>query len=154
VANLGILLKEEITRLSRREIRKQTALLHKTSASYRRDIAALKRRLAAVERSSKLVDKKFAKVGSADVATTATTSKPMRFVAKGFKSLRQRLGLSAAQMGKLLGVSEQSIYNWESKKTLPRRAQLPAIAELRGQGKRDVSLRLNAAATSRRKREK
>jgi DNA-binding XRE family transcriptional regulator len=39
----------------------------------------------------------------------------MRFVAKGFKSLRQRLGFSAAQIGKLLGVSEQSIYNWESK---------------------------------------
>jgi transcriptional regulator with XRE-family HTH domain len=64
---------------------------------------------------------------------------PMRFVAKGFRVLRYRLGLSASQMGKLLVVSEQSVYNWEPKVAIPRRVHLPAIAHLRGLGKREVT---------------
>ncbi len=142
--NLGALLKEEIVRLSRREIRKQTAGLQKTSASYRRDIAAAKRRLAVLERAFKQAEKTIARTAPASASAPANAH--MRFVAKGFKSLRQRLGLSAAQIGKLLGVSEQSIYNWESKKATPRRSQLPAIAELRGLGKREAMSRLASAS--------
>jgi DNA-binding transcriptional regulator YiaG len=152
VPNLGALLKEEFVRLSRREIRKQTAGLQKTSASYRRDIAAAKRRLAVLERAFKQAEKTIARATPASASAPAAAQ--MRFVAKGFKSLRQRLGLSAAQIGKLLGVSEQSIYNWESKKATPRRSQLPAIAELRGLGKREAMSRLSASASKKTKRKK
>lgn len=148
--NLGAFLREEIVRLSRREIRKQTAALQKTSASYRRDIAAAKRRLAVLERAFKQAEKTMSRAAPARASEPASAQ--MRFVAKGFKSLRQRLGLSAAQIGKLLGVSEQSIYNWESKKAIPRRSQLPAIAELRGLGKREAMSRLNASTSKKTKR--
>jgi DNA-binding transcriptional regulator YiaG len=150
VPNLGTLLKEEIVRLSRRENRKQTATLQKTSAAYRREFAAMKRRLAVLERAFKQTEKTIAR--AAPAKESAPESASMRFVAKGFKTLRQRLGLSAAQLGKLLGVSEQSIYNWESKKAVPRRSQLPAIAELRGLGKREAMSRLSASAGKKGKR--
>ena len=42
-------------------------------------------------------------------------------------------------MGKLLEVSEQSIYNWETKTAVPRRSMLPRIAQLRGKSKREVA---------------
>ena len=73
-----------------------------------------------------------------------TTS--VRFSAKGLASQRQRLGLSAAEMGLLLDVSAQTIYNWEAGKSRPRQQQLAAIAALRGLGKRQVKVRLTELA--------
>jgi len=56
----------------------------------------------------------------------------------GFKTLRQRLGLTAEAIGILLGVSAQTIYNWEAGNTRPRDEQMVRIVMLRGMGKRDV----------------
>ena len=147
--NLGAMLKEEIVRLSRRENRKQTAALQKASAAYRHEFAAMKRRLAALESALKQAQRTNVRSAPSNESTPAAS---MRFVAKGFRSLRHRLGLSAAQIGKLLSVSEQSVYNWESKKATPRRSQLPAIAELRGLGKREAMSRLSAAAPKKKRR--
>ena len=70
----------------------------------------------------------------------------MRFSAKGFATLRTRFGLSAADMGRLLGVSGQTVYNWEGRKSVPRKSQLAALAQLRGLGKREARARLEALA--------
>ena len=68
----------------------------------------------------------------------------LRFRVAGFANLRKKWGLSAAEMGQLLGVSAQSVYHWESGKSRPRAAQLAAIAAVRGLGKREVAARLAA----------
>ncbi|MBU3710747.1 MAG: helix-turn-helix transcriptional regulator [Limnohabitans sp.] len=56
--------------------------------------------------------------------------------------LRKKLGISAAEMGQLLGVSAQSVYHWETGKTKPRASQLAAIAAVRKLGKRAVAAKL------------
>ena len=137
--NIGNLLREEIARISRREMRKQLAVLQRSSAAYRREIAALKRHVAQLTRDAARAGR--VKPAAAPQAEDSSTRR--RFVASGFRSLRHRLGLSAAQMGRLLNVSEQSIYNWETKVATPRRAMLPRIAELRGKGKREVMAQLD-----------
>jgi DNA-binding transcriptional regulator YiaG len=75
--------------------------------------------------------------------TTTSDEKQTRFVAKGLVSLRKRLGLSASDLARLIGVSMQSVYNWERKKATPRREQVAAIAALRGIGKREALQRLD-----------
>jgi transcriptional regulator with XRE-family HTH domain len=65
------------------------------------------------------------------------------------RSLRARLGLSAPQLARLLGVSEQSVYNWETKKATPRKEQLNAIIAMRGIGKREAHARLDAVKPAR-----
>jgi len=139
--NIGTLLKLEISRLCRREIRKEVAAVKKASASYRRDIAALKRQMLVLERKAAMV----AKQTSAAVTKAPSTlpDRPVRFVAKGLRSLRARLGLSAPQLALLLGVSEQSVYNWETKKATPRKELLAAIIALRGVGRREAHQRLD-----------
>ena len=62
------------------------------------------------------------------------------------------MGLSAAQMALLLGVSEQSVYNWETKKATPRKEQLAAIIAMRGIGKREAQERLDAIKSPRSKK--
>jgi len=145
--NIGAFLKAEILRLGRREIRKEVAGVKKASASYRRDIAALKRHVIALQRKSAVLEKRTSvPIGS---KSPALPTRPVRFVAKGLRSLRARLGLSASQLALLLGVSEQSVYNWESKKATPRKEQLAAIIAMRGIGRRETQSRLEAIKSSR-----
>ena len=137
--NIGTLLKQEISRLCRREIRREIEGTRKASAAYRRDIAALKREVAALRREMAVRTRRAA---SSAPEAAAPAGRPMRFVAKGLRSLRTRLGVSQAQFARLIGVSDQSVYNWEGKKATPRKEQLAAIAALRGMGKREVQQRL------------
>ena len=144
MSNIATLLKAEISRISRREIRSQVQPLRKASAAYRREIAALKREVQNLRRQTSLLAKRTAKPVEATAANASTP--PLRFVAKGLRSLRKRLGLSAPDLARLLGVSDQSIYNWELKKTVPRTEQLIAIATVRSLGRREALARLEAIA--------
>ena len=142
--NIATLLKDEIKRLSRREIRTTTDSLKKASGQHRADVAALKRRLDAVERTLKQLVKLFARSGSASSASPDTApSKPIRYSAKRFLVHRQRLALSAADAGFLLNVSPQTVYNWETGKTRPSPGQMPVIAAFRKLTKRHAREILN-----------
>ena len=142
--NIASVLKEEVIRLARKELRSETEGLKKASAQYRSDIAGLKRRVAALEKQASRFEKKAAGKATPQAADDATTR--IRFSAKGLVTQRQRLGLSAADMGVLLSVSAQTIYNWEAGKSKPRQQQLIAIATLRGMGKRKAKAKLEELA--------
>ena len=139
--NIGAVLKDEIERLCRKECRRQVEPLRKAAAGHRRDIAALKRNVVALERQNAVRTRRAAKVAAPQAEHDG---RPMRFVAKGLASLRARLGLSAEDLGRLLSVSGQSVYNWEKGKASPRKEQLIALASLRSVGKREAQARLEA----------
>lgn len=137
--NVATFLKAEIVRLARKEARNELAALRKASAGHRRQIAALKREVAALQGKAKALAKQAGrKIEPSEPATD------VRFQARGLRSMRAKLGLSAAELAKLIGVSQQSVYNWEHEKASPRAAQVAALAALRGLGKRAVRLRLEA----------
>lgn len=147
--NIAALIKSEIVRLSKKEIRSAVQPLRKSAATHRREIAALKRVITSLERQAKQLAKK---APAHDGAKSMSGEKPIRFVAKGLLSLRKRLDMSAPELARLLGVSTQSVYNWEHKKALPRKEQVAAIAALRPLGKKEAHQRLDASARpSRRK---
>ena len=161
MASLVTALKEEISTLARREVRRQTAPADKAAARCARDIAALKREVQALERD-------LASVGTPPPGTTvppkktsgrtppgrraarkvrakSTSAKPSPrspFSGEALKAHRQRLGLSAENYGKLLGASGLSVYNWEQGKTHPRKSSVDAWTEIRRIGKRNAAKRL------------
>src|SRR5437764_9649848 len=143
--NIGALLKQEIVRLARKESRAEGQANKKASAQHRRHIAALRRQVATLERQVALLRR-----STLDRQQTAATASPqkLRFVAKGLKSHRSRLGLSAADYGKLVGVSAQSVYNWEQGNASPRPEQLKRIAALRAISKRDAHAQLARSGAS------
>jgi DNA-binding transcriptional regulator YiaG len=151
--NIGAILKDEISRLCRREIRKQVQPVRKVSAGYRRDIAALKRQLQELQRRTSVLAKRTAAQPAASDAGTEPV-RASRFVAKGLRSLRARLGLSASDLARLMGVSDQSVYNWELKKSSPRKAQLAMLATIRTLGKREAQARLEALKVPRSRKKK
>lgn len=139
--NVGAILKSEITRLSRKTVREQIGPLHTTTNSLRKQHAALKKQVQELQRELAQLRRASERARPEPEAVNGTQH---RFSAKGLKSLRDRLDLSAGDFGLLLDVGGQTIYNWESEKTIPRPAQLPAIAELRSIGKREARRRVEA----------
>ena len=144
MANIEFVLKEEIVRLARKELRNETERLKKASAQYRSEIAALKRRSVALEQQISRLEKDATK--KIEVKANPEVATKVRFTAKGFKTLRHRLGLTAELIATLLGVSAQTIYNWEAGNSSPREQQLVRIVMLRGMGKREVDAILEELA--------
>lgn len=139
--NLATALREEISRLARKEIRSELATLKKQSAQYRRDIAALKRQNDEQARELAFL-RKQEKKRLADEPVPASEGEDVRFSPKWLKSHREKLGISAEKYGKLIGASGLSVYHWESGKTTPRDAQKAKLASIRGIGKREAEKRL------------
>ncbi len=138
--NLAQTLKEEIARLARRELRRETKTVRKASAQHRRTLAELKRQVKKLQRQTALLEKQVCQCCSS--VPTAIEPKKVRFTAKGLRSERKRLDLSAADYAKLVGSDLKSIYRWESGKARPRQAQVLALAAVRGLGKREVAAKL------------
>ena len=164
MANLANALKEEIGRLAQKEVRQQTAGTVKSTAQCEREIAVLKRQvqdlrrelssLRSQERSRQTESKKTSKstaTGQKNGKATGAAPAPARqsartssFSADRLKAHRERLGLSADNYGKLIGVSGLSIYNWEQERARPRKSSIEALMSIKGLGKRKAKERLEA----------
>lgn len=146
MSDIQKLLRAEISRLARREIRSEIDSLKKASAQQRSAIAELRRQVDLLQRQVKQLSKLSAK-GAAEPAEANTESggqPARRFSASRLAAHRAKLGLSAAAYGQLVGVSGQSIYNWEQGNARPRPAQLQALVAVRSKTRRD----LNSASAS------
>jgi DNA-binding transcriptional regulator YiaG len=139
MANIASVLKEEIRRLAKREIRAETGKTKRAIVQYRRDIAQLKRLLA--EQAKKIATLQN-RAGTPAEKPAEEDGEKSRFSPRSVKAQRTRLGLSAADYGKLVGVSPLTIYAWEQGKSRPRKAQLAALVAVRGIGKRGALQKL------------
>ena len=138
--NLNAALREEITRIARKVVRSQVSPVKASSAAHRRSIARLKREIESLRRE--LVGLRRRPSGSA-TPEPADEAASIRFSARSVVAQRKRLGLSAENFARLVGVTGQTIYNWESGKR-PRPAQLQALAGVRTIGRREAVRRLEA----------
>lgn len=135
--NFALVLKAEIARIARKEVRLATDPLKKAILGHRSEIAALKRSLHGLEQQLRRLGRP-GREASSPTASSDTSGKDTRFSAKGLASQRRRLGLSAEKLGRMFGVSGQTVYLWEAGKARPRAKHMPAIVALRALGKKDV----------------
>ena len=139
--NLAATLKEEIQRLAKKEIKAQTGSTKQAVAKYRGEIASLKRQMREQEKKIAFLEVQEQKRLEQPQAT-GESAEGIRFSARSVKAQRERLGLSAANYAKLVGVSGLTIYNWEQEKSRPRKEQLAALVAVRGIGKREALAKL------------
>ena len=139
--DVASVLREEIGRLARKEIRQQVGPIKKTNTELRRTVSALKNEVTALQRKVTFLEKQEKR--RLEVEPEENPDKAVRFSPKWVKADRQRLGLSAKNYGTLVGVSSLTIYSWESGKSKPRAKKLAAWAEVRGMGKREAQRRLD-----------
>ena len=141
--NLAGTLKDEIRRLARKEVKAATGTMQKSVVQYRREIAGLKRTLQAQEKEIAALAKRQEN-GQSEPAMTGEAEEKVRYSAKSVRSQRKRLGLSAADFAKLVGVAPLTIYQWEHGKNRPRKAQLQRLVAVRDIGRREAQRRLEA----------
>ena len=149
--NLATALKDEIRRLAKKEINAATRSTKQAVAQYRRDIANLKRLVRVQQKEIAFLRiqerKRLSQPPSIDEPVEG-----VRFSARSVRAQRQRLGLSAEDFGKLVGVSPMTIYNWEHDKGRPKDDRLAAFVALRNVGKREAVKKLEMLAGRPRKR--
>ena len=151
MTTLAIALKDEIRRLARKEIKAQTGHTARMVAQYRREIARLKRQQREHEKKIAFLEGQTRKTLHSPAAAAELNGR-VRFSARSVKAQRQRTGLSAADYAKLVGVSPLTIYNWEHRKSRPRKEQFAALVALRGLGKREAQAKLGLLAAAQKNR--
>ena len=138
VANV---LRQEINRLARKEVNAGVQALKKSNAQYRRDIAELKRQVKALSGQVAFLQQQERKRAATKAPDAGAENR--RFSSRGLKAHRGKLGLSAADYARLVGVSAQTVYNWERGRSRPAEQQLAALVAVRGLGKREALRRLD-----------
>ncbi|OHB77936.1 MAG: hypothetical protein A2W31_16450 [Planctomycetes bacterium RBG_16_64_10] len=141
MANLAVTLKEEIQRLAKKEIKAQTGSTKQAVAQYRREIAQLKRQTREQERKIAFLEAQERKRLS-QPRSEQESVEGIRFSARSVRAQRERIGFSAKDYARLVGVSPLTIYNWEQGKSRPQKAQLTALVAIRGIGKREALAKL------------
>ncbi|MDA1193707.1 MAG: helix-turn-helix transcriptional regulator [Planctomycetota bacterium] len=139
--NIAVVLKDEVFRLARKELRQHLPALKKTIVEQRHAIADLKRRVLELERNQQFLKKQETRRLKTKPSSPAAAD-GLRFSPKWVSADRKRLGLSAKDYAGLVGVSMLTIYNWEKGKSKPQARQLAALASVRGLGKREALRRL------------
>jgi DNA-binding transcriptional regulator YiaG len=139
--DIAAVLREEIRRLARKEVKNQLLKARRATARYRSDIASLKRLVKLQERRLASLEAQQSKGPTGKAASNDATG-GARFSARSVRAQRKRLRLSAEQYAALIGVSPQTVYLWERGKVRPKQAQFAALVSARSLGRREAIARL------------
>ncbi len=147
MAGMAQAIKDEIIRLAEKEARKQTAALEKEIRDLRKAVTKLQSAKAPA------VSGKKGRRGRPAKASSAAGDEP-QLTGGDIRRLRAKLKLTQADMAKLLGVSAQSIYNWEKKRGAIRfrNTTRKAIVRLLDMDRDDAHKKLDNTAGTRRGR--
>lgn len=114
-------LKAEVTRLSRKEIKKELEPIKRVNAAQRGLIANLRRDVTELQREVARLQKDLEKQPA---PMEATEEKSFWISGKGVVSLRKRLGITQVELAALAEVSHQSVVRWEKNNgKIPFRSQ-------------------------------
>ena len=120
--NIALVLKAEIRRIARREIRFEYNVLKK-------QVNGLKKTVRAQEQAISKLEKALAKMpgqsSSADLDNPAAKRRTLRITPMYIKRQRTRLKLSQSELGQLLKVSTNTIVRWEAGTSKPHPPQPP-----------------------------
>lgn len=139
--NFSTILKSEIIRLSKKEIKAAVQPLKSANVSLKKTVAELKKRVSALESENKRL---LLQQPEKKVQQSPELPDNIRVSSKTIISLRKKLGLSQGAFGKLLGVSSNAVFSMEHKtgRLRLRSATLSAFLEIRDMGKREVMKKL------------
>jgi DNA-binding transcriptional regulator YiaG len=130
------IMKDEIIRLAKREMRMKFFPL-------RRDVRSLKITASQLHKSvlglQRVVSQQERQMGPKAVPeVTPEDMKKARFSPRLIKSLRKHLGVSQREMAKLAGVTVGAVFQWEKGKFEPKDDKKKVLVGLRSLGRREA----------------
>ena len=147
MSNIAKALKAEISRISRKEAKSATGPIAKANIDLKKSIVDLKKRFAALEKENKRLVAGVKKEKAVPPQEPSEETKKPRITSTTIRSLRNRLGLSQADFGKLAGVTTGAVYLWETKEgpLNLREKTKAALLSIKGMGARDAKEKLGKA---------
>jgi|GEM_PF-2712913 len=147
MSTLAQTIKNEIRRISRREISLALSNFRRDHIALKKRLAEQKSRISKIEKENRELSKKLAAVGQGKRrdAGSEPQAEQVAIYARSIKSLRRRLGLSQVNLGKLVGMNGISIAHGEKKSgkiTIRKLEARKILTELMGMKKAEVAARM------------
>ena len=133
--NIALILKAEIRRIARREIRLEYDALKKQVNGLKKSVRVQAQAIAKLE---KTLAKNPDQSALADLDGPAAKAITSRITPMSIKRQRTRLKLSQSELGQLLKVSTNTIVRWEAGTSKPRPIYRDQLVNLRGMGIRNI----------------
>jgi DNA-binding transcriptional regulator YiaG len=146
------MIKSEIQRLARREIRSTFRPLKREVRAMRLKLSSLAKGFSSLNRITKEQMKPATE--RFKLETPPEEIKISRFSPARIRSLRQKKGLSQKALAMLVGVSMGTVVLWEKGKITPKAERKGALIALRKIGKRDIQKILKEKKEAMPKKEK
>jgi len=135
MAKIEPVLKSEIQRLAKREIRSTFFPLRREVRTMRLKLSGLSKNFSALNRLTK---EQLQKVPKKGLEATPEEVKASRLTPERIRGLRKKLGISMRELGILTGTSLGAILSWEKGEFKPRGEKKAALVGLRKLRKREV----------------
>lgn len=130
------IIKSEIVRLAKREMRKVTTPLKKDVWTLKSAVSQLRKTVLDLERFIALQRKEWEKKPPLKAAPEEVETS--RLSPRLIRSLRKRLRLSQRDLARLAGVTPLAVYQWESGVFKPKKEKRGVLVALRKLGRRDA----------------
>jgi DNA-binding transcriptional regulator YiaG len=127
------IIKSEIVRLAKREIRKITSPLGRDVRALKGFVSQLRKTVSELQRFAALQKKELEKK-EIPLQANPEEVKMSRFSPRLIRSLRRRLGITQKELAVLTGVTVGAIHQWESgifKPTMKKKEVIVALRKLR-----------------------
>jgi len=147
MGKLEQVMRSEIGRLARKEVRATCVPLARQVRELKRAVSQLSKVVARLEkRSGAAAENRPAAV--AKLEAPADEVAKARFSAGLVRKLRKRLGITQGELAALLDVSSTTVAFWEQGRNRPTEASKVGIVALRRLGRRDVKRLLESKAAT------
>jgi DNA-binding transcriptional regulator YiaG len=130
------IIKSEIVRLAKREMRKVITPLKKDVWTLKNTISQLRKTVLTLERFTAIQRKEWDKKPPLKAAPEEVETS--RLSPRLIRSLRSRLGLSQRDFARLAGVTPLAVYQWENGVFKPKKEKRGVLVALRKLGRREA----------------
>jgi DNA-binding transcriptional regulator YiaG len=146
MANFANTFKEEIQRIARRELKKETGKLVSDNKKLRDLVSKLNKRVRDLESLNRTLLKAPALKSTPGVQADKDEVDSTRLTGARIKRLRAKFKMTQAELADLLGVSSQSVYQWERKegKLTMRGRPKAAVVEILAMSPREAHEKLDS----------
>lgn len=131
------IIKSEMMRLAKREVRKVSVPLGSDVRSLKRVVSQLRKAVLTLQRITAIHQKELEK-GKVLLEAAPEEVKVSRFSPRLIRSLRGHLGITQKELAILTGVTVGAIHQWESGQFKPSMKKKAVMVALRKLGRREV----------------
>ena len=133
-------LKAEIRRIARSEIRTTVAALNTQIQTLKKTVRQQREQLAVLEKGFKQTARTVTRAAVVDADRVEAPAR--RMSAASIRRHRLRLQLSQRELGQLIGVSTNTIVRWEQGVSAPQDRHKRSLGQLRREGVRSIRAQL------------